>query len=68
MIRKRVNRTGDGSHPQTEKTDSQHHNHSHEEGVWGWDDRDLTEEDKRIAQIVHQRRTEDQDNLVVKQS
>lgn len=56
MIRQRVNRTGDGSHPWTK--DSQEEEHYHPENpVWGWEDTDMTEEEKQFAEIVH-RKTE----------
>ncbi|NEU32882.1 acyl-CoA desaturase, partial [bacterium LRH843] len=47
MIAKRVKRTGDGSHP--------HHHHSHEGDVWGWDDKDMKQEDKDDALVTHKR-------------
>ncbi|XP_030034935.1 stearoyl-CoA desaturase 5 isoform X2 [Manduca sexta] len=56
MIRKRIARTGDGSHPwskQALETDEDHHHP--ENPVWGWDDKDMTDDDKKFAQIVHQK-------------
>lgn len=45
MIKKRVERTGDGTH-------ESYPNHSHENEVWGWDDKDLPQEDKEDALIT----------------
>uniref|UniRef100_A0A8D8QZ57 Acyl-CoA Delta(11) desaturase n=1 Tax=Cacopsylla melanoneura TaxID=428564 RepID=A0A8D8QZ57_9HEMI len=42
MIRKRVARTGDGTYA-----------HNHDGGVWGWTDKDLPEEDKKMATILN---------------
>jgi stearoyl-CoA desaturase (delta-9 desaturase) len=47
MIAKRVKRTGDGSHP--------FHTHSHEGDVWGWDDKDMKQEDKDDALVTHKK-------------
>lgn len=58
MIRKRVNRTGDGSHPWSKESLETKEDHHHPENpVWGWDDQDMTEEEKQFAEIVH-RKTE----------
>lgn len=58
MIRKRVGRTGDGSHPWAQKSKQHLEDHTHPENpVWGWDDQDMPEEDKQLAEIVH-RKTE----------
>lgn len=58
MIRNRVARTGDGSHPsspqQAKQIDDDDHHHP-ENPVWGWDDKDLPEEDKQLAEIVHKK-------------
>nr|AGO45840.1 acyl-CoA desaturase HvirGATD [Heliothis virescens] len=57
MIRKRVNRTGDGSHQWTKaKVDEDGHFHP-ENPVWGWEQTDMTEEEKQFAEIAH-RKTE----------
>ncbi|XP_061382401.1 acyl-CoA Delta-9 desaturase-like [Danaus plexippus] len=55
MIRKRVSRTGDGSHPLSSKKESlnQHDHHHPENPVWGWGDEDMTEEEKKLAEIAH---------------
>lgn len=29
------------------------HDHHHEGGVWGWTDKDLPEEDKKMAKILN---------------
>ncbi|XP_050673955.1 acyl-CoA Delta-9 desaturase-like [Leptidea sinapis] len=53
MIRKRVLRTGDGSHPMGKaKAGLEEHEHP-ENPVWGWDDTDMPEEDKKMAEIAH---------------
>ncbi|KAI5756069.1 hypothetical protein M8J77_021776 [Diaphorina citri] len=43
MVSRRVARTGDGTR----------HGHSHENQVWGWNDEDLTEEDRMLAEQTH---------------
>ncbi|KAL0831151.1 hypothetical protein ABMA28_002020 [Loxostege sticticalis] len=56
MIRKRAARTGDGSHPTCQegpKSVDDDDDHHHENAVWGWDDKDMPEEDKQLAQITH---------------
>lgn len=54
MIRKRVTRTGDGSHPLDSETQKSDEDHNHPENpVWGWDDQDMTEEEKKLAEIAH---------------
>lgn len=58
MIRKRIDRTGDGTHPWAHKSKQDLEDHDHPENpVWGWDDQDMPEEDKKLAEIVH-RKTE----------
>ncbi|CAK1540458.1 unnamed protein product [Leptosia nina] len=53
MIRKRVRRTGDGSHPYGHQSKDVHdHNHP-ENPVWGWDDTDMPDEDRKCAEIAH---------------
>nr|UEN71132.1 acyl-CoA delta(11) desaturase 2 [Glyphodes pyloalis] len=60
MIRKRAARTGDGSHPTSQEAvnakqvDDDDHHHP-ENPVWGWDDRDMPEEDRQLAEIAHQK-------------
>ncbi|CAH1100126.1 unnamed protein product [Psylliodes chrysocephalus] len=55
MIRRRANRTGDGSWSELdkniEKEDNKKDNNHHEDLVWGWDDRDMKEEDIKEANI-----------------
>ncbi|CAG9785488.1 unnamed protein product [Diatraea saccharalis] len=52
MIKKRAARTGDGSHPSTEHTNKSEDDHHHPENpVWGWEDKDMPEEDRRYAEI-----------------
>ncbi|XP_017847551.1 acyl-CoA Delta(11) desaturase [Drosophila busckii] len=64
MVYKRVRRTGDGSHiaslldannNNSEPTSElvMHLDHEKEENVWGWDDKDITEEDRKLATIVN---------------
>lgn len=58
MIRKRVKRTGDGSHPFSLEEQKTQDLHEHPENpVWGWDDIDMTEEDKKCVEFSH-RKTE----------
>ncbi|KAL5278543.1 SCD family protein [Megaselia abdita] len=46
IVKRRVQRTGDGSHPdiKQKKEDSEKHTM-----VWGWEDKDMTESDKKLA-------------------
>jgi len=65
MVYKRVMRTGDGSHiaakldannNNSEPTNElvMHLDHDKEENVvWGWDDKDISEEDRKFATIVN---------------
>lgn len=45
IIRKRVLRTGDGTHPISKA-------HSHDGQFWGWGDKDMKEEDGEYADTV----------------
>lgn len=53
MIRKRVARTGDGSHPLDKKSKQDDDHHHPENPIWGWDDKDMTEDEKKLAEIAH---------------
>lgn len=68
MIKKRVLRTGDGSHKWSqgevqkqimadkENNESRnHHSHHHDDEnlVWGWDDPDMVDDDKKLAKIIN---------------
>lgn len=64
MINKRSARSGDGSREPvsvgeneqlTEEQDfsEDHHDHSHDNAIWGWDDEDMPEEDMKDAQIFN---------------
>lgn len=53
MVKRRVERTGDGTHPFCLKADSDADHHHPENPVWGWDDKDLPEEERRLAEISH---------------
>ncbi|XP_026483469.2 acyl-CoA Delta-9 desaturase-like [Vanessa tameamea] len=54
MIRKRIARTGDGSHPSDKKVKDSDDGHNHPENpVWGWDDKDMPEEERKLAEIAH---------------
>lgn len=58
MIKNRVTRTGDGTHPLAQKEEDISEDHHHPENpVWGWDDQDLPDEDRVLAEISH-RKTE----------
>lgn len=48
MIKKRVERTGDGTH-------EVYSDHSHEGEVWGWNDKDLPQEEKAEALITYRK-------------
>ncbi|CAF4848120.1 unnamed protein product [Pieris macdunnoughi] len=52
MIRKRVTRTGDGTHPLGMKNEEDDHHHP-ENPIWGWDDTDMPEEDRKLAEIAN---------------
>nr|QLI61969.1 desaturase 14 [Streltzoviella insularis] len=58
MIRRRVLRTGDGSHPINTKEDfiDDHDHHHSENPVWGWDDKDMPDEDRQLVEISHRKR------------
>lgn len=59
MIRKRAARTGDGSHPtsqEAKQVDDDDDHHHPENPVWGWDDQDMPEEDRQLAEIAHKKR------------
>lgn len=58
IIKKRVLRTGDGSHPYSEEELREkmfdyinNMDHEHENPVWGWDDKDMDEDDRRDATV-----------------
>ncbi|XP_012217553.1 acyl-CoA Delta-9 desaturase-like [Linepithema humile] len=50
MIKKRAARTGDGT--RYERT-ADHHDHTHEGAVWGWDDADMAPEDMQNVEIIN---------------
>lgn len=65
MIMKRAQRTGDGTHPkyssQNEHNDERFRKeafikslncHNEDGMLWGWEDRDMLEEDQRMARIT----------------
>jgi stearoyl-CoA desaturase (delta-9 desaturase) len=58
IVRKRVLRTGDGSHhysvEHTHQQLSKDQETEHEEHVWGWQDDQMTEEEKSDVTIVNQ--------------
>ena len=58
MIQKRANRTGDGTNDYSnikldQFTEEEHHSHEGENLIWGWDDADMTETDKKLAKIIN---------------
>uniref|UniRef100_A0A6B2E899 Putative fatty acid desaturase n=1 Tax=Phlebotomus kandelakii TaxID=1109342 RepID=A0A6B2E899_9DIPT len=62
MIQKRILRTGDGSHEYSRNKREEvlrqmlmsDHDHYHDQNmVWGWDDNDMHEEDKKFAKIYN---------------
>ena len=52
MINKRAARTGDGSR-KSKFVESDNQNEHGDDNVWGWDDKDMAEEDKREALIFN---------------
>lgn len=69
MIRKRVMRTGDGSHEKYGKevdlTENLHkfieefEFKEEEKSIWGWDDKDINLQDKSNAKIYNAQQTKD---------
>lgn len=53
MIRKRVLRTGDGSHKYSKECPNKSGflQYRPEENLWGWDDQDITDIDKSATQF-----------------
>ncbi|XP_011878877.1 PREDICTED: acyl-CoA Delta(11) desaturase-like [Vollenhovia emeryi] len=53
LIKKRAARTGDGSlYERTDDRNSEHH-HTQDKIIWGWDDADMSLEDKQTAEILN---------------
>ncbi|XP_026752155.2 acyl-CoA Delta-9 desaturase-like isoform X2 [Galleria mellonella] len=57
MIIKRASRTGDGTHPSSKASNTLNNDHHYhpENPVWGWDDQDMSEEDRKLAEIAHRK-------------
>ncbi|XP_028032405.1 stearoyl-CoA desaturase 5-like [Bombyx mandarina] len=56
MIRNRINRTGDGTHPWAKQKAELEEDHHHlENPIWGWGDKDMSDDDKKLAEIVHKK-------------
>uniref|UniRef100_T1HR83 FA_desaturase domain-containing protein n=1 Tax=Rhodnius prolixus TaxID=13249 RepID=T1HR83_RHOPR len=55
MVEKRANRSGDGSHHSAGNKKKEKPPHSHEGELWGWDDQDMTTEEKQMAEITHKK-------------
>lgn len=62
MIKKRVLRTGDGTHPYSEEQLREkmvdfinNLDHEQENVVWGWDDHDMAEDDRRDATVSNKK-------------
>ena len=59
MIRKRVLRTGDGTHQiskigkKTEDLIAQLDHEKEDQMIWGWDDKDMLEEDRKCVYIIN---------------
>jgi stearoyl-CoA desaturase (delta-9 desaturase) len=59
-VRKRIARTGDGTHKRFEKanshedtnTNTYNGQHSCEDHVWGWGDEDMKEEERRCVSVI----------------
>ncbi|KAG5875362.1 hypothetical protein JTB14_020660 [Gonioctena quinquepunctata] len=58
MVMKRVKRTGDGSwkNKKNANIDTEEHedHHHHSEGLWGWGDTDMKQEDIRDVKVFNQ--------------
>ncbi|XP_014252807.1 acyl-CoA Delta(11) desaturase-like isoform X1 [Cimex lectularius] len=50
MVKKRAARTGDGGYESAKRSD-----HTHDGEVWGWDDKDMTQEEKNMVLITNQK-------------
>lgn len=59
MIEKRAKRTGDGSHASThgKKSSEQDTHNDHEGDIWGWDDKDMKESDRKMV-VYYNRKSE----------
>jgi stearoyl-CoA desaturase (Delta-9 desaturase) len=59
MVKKRVLRTGDGTHPYSQEskiaTALQDHHHDSENAIWGWDDNDMTEEERGYVEYSYKK-------------
>ncbi|XP_048480660.1 acyl-CoA Delta-9 desaturase isoform X2 [Plutella xylostella] len=55
MIRRRVNRTGDGTHPTSQQASHSEEHHHPDNPIWGWDDQDMTVEDRQFVEISHKK-------------
>lgn len=58
VVLQRVRRTGDGSHPKHQSdvastNNNAEHDHSIAPNSWGWDDEDVTQEERRITVILN---------------
>lgn len=61
MIRKRVLRSGDGTHKYNNESNLQeelkdnldNHVHNDEENIWGWDDPSFKKEDKDDVKVIN---------------
>jgi stearoyl-CoA desaturase (Delta-9 desaturase) len=61
MIQQRTLRTGDGSHKFADKqsnvpravVDNKIADHTFENSIWGWDDKAMTDEDKKLVTILN---------------
>lgn len=54
MIKKRVQRTGDGTHKFSKENSKKQPEHDHhEQALWGWDDKDITDFHKAATEIYN---------------
>ncbi len=56
MIKKRVLRTGDGTHPYSKFIDNGEEivSNRNDQHLWGWDDPEITKNDKNLTEIYNQ--------------
>lgn len=53
MINKRILRTGDDSHSLTKIAARYYENVQEHNDIWGWDDKEITEEQKKYVKILY---------------
>lgn len=53
MINKRILRTGDDSHDLAKVATRYQENVQEHNDIWGWDDKEITEEQKKFVKILY---------------